>query len=58
MFIEHVLYVHSLCKEHACSFKVLLFLQYDEDDEQRRVVAAKKRKLDAMEERWRVISIH
>ena len=37
---------------------VLVFLQYDEVAEHRKIVATKKRKLDAMEEQWRVCHIH
>ena len=37
---------------------VLIFLQYDEVAEHRKVAATKKRKLDAMEEQWRVHHVH
>ena len=52
MYFTCVLCVGSV---HLC---VLVLLQYDEDAECRKVVATKKRKLNAMEEQWRVRCVH
>jgi len=49
---------HYVSSIHVCVCCVLVSLQYDEDAERRKVVATKKRKLDAMEEQWRVCRVH